>query len=125
VLAIHSHGALVFRRTIVPRGERIPSEAGLEEREGPVSLDQIMQWFMVNLGRGRNLTLELGGHGDLRVRARLNIEGRQLSYEPERSERATDMELDYWTTISYPDEDDPLIVRLRAEILRAIGVRPA
>lgn len=113
---LHRDGAMVVH-VGVPEDER---PAGLE-------LAELRVWFLKTLDLARDLLLDLGAHGDLRIALRLVGGYGHLMYAPSRGRPLTsDATVGKWTALD-PDEgaDAAVLDELTAELLRTVGIRPA
>jgi hypothetical protein len=78
------------------------------------------------LNPARDLLLDVGVHGDLRLGCRIIGGHRALMYGPSRGEPLTqDVTVYTWRLDSDAADDQYVLDELTAELLRALGVRPA
>lgn len=109
--------SLVSREHGVDPEPRGPGPLELEGRDG------IAEWFAEGLRRGREVILELGGHGDLFIVFRVRSSGRHVFWASSRAEEAdADLLFTYWWALD-SDRDGELIETLRQDVRRGLGVR--
>lgn len=117
IVRAHRDGVVLLRSGFVGRVD--------EMFESFVTRDELSAWLGSKLAVGRDLLLELGAHGDVRVVVRLEAP-RRIQWTPvTHADLDADIAVETWTAL---DLDEPrataLVSRIEAEIGRAIGVGP-
>jgi hypothetical protein len=118
----------VYAATILADGAIVVHDGVAEDEWEPApELDQMRQWLLGCLNRGRDLLLELGAHGDLRLAWRLKGGGEKtLMYAQQQGERITgDIDMQTWVDLDTDEAaDETMLEHLTADLLRALGVPP-
>lgn len=108
---------------VLERGYLPDSDGEKVEPRGPRPLyvHEMVEWTIKALARGTRLLLELGAHGDLRVRVTFGTGGRHVFYADSRAEKARgDLDLAYGVPLDHNAEE--LRDALRADIGLALDV---
>jgi hypothetical protein len=125
VVRVESDGALQLQRCLLPGfgGEnpepRGPRPMDMTERFG------IVPWFSAALKAGRDLLLELGAHGDLRIVFELDAGGRWIMFSSTRSIEAkrNSYTFKFWARVdAVPSDDDVLMTQFEHDFRRDLGL---
>jgi hypothetical protein len=99
--------------------------AGGRYKDDPAESNQIGAWFREQLARGRDILLELGGHGDLRVVYAVDLTN-GLSADAKFQKGAVGVvRPERWTSLDADDErDEALCASIIDDFRRAVGFPP-
>jgi hypothetical protein len=115
-------GEVVFERREVPR-----RQGGPDRDLASLDLDRmVIPWFEAGLGAGRDLLLDLGGHGDLRVEFEVEWGGRHMLLDQQGHAKRMEHEFraGHWAELGDAGNDRTLLWMITNEMRRAMGLRP-
>lgn len=108
----------------VHQGMCWPSNSPAPEDDRELTRDALLEWMRRTLGAAKDLLLEAGAHGDLRVVLRAHG-GYDLYWDRRYHTVLQSIQVAGWTDVeSNIGRDDDLLRRFESDIGRALGSRP-